>query len=95
LPAAGHPHVAGAQPVAQFRQHAEFVMAPVDGAAGQHVVRPALADEPGRRGFRQGGFVRAVRLAQHSMARISEADAGTLSNANASRKAGDQRRMPA
>ncbi len=30
-----------------------------------------------------------------SMALMSEADAGTLSNSNASRKAGDQRRMPA
>jgi hypothetical protein len=34
LPAADDPYVAGAQPVAQLRQHAEFVMTTVDGAAG-------------------------------------------------------------
>jgi len=38
-----------------------------------------------------------ARFASRStaMARISEAHAGTLSNSNASRNAGDQRRMPA
>ena len=64
MPAAGDPDVASAQPIAQFRQHAELVMAPVDGAAGQDVGRPALPHEPGRRGFRQAG-PRAVSLAQH------------------------------
>ena len=65
LPAAGHPDIAGAQSIAQLRQHAEFVIAPVDGAAGQDMGRPALPDEPGRCGFRQGRIFRAVRLAQH------------------------------
>src|SRR5208283_4067888 len=39
LPAADDPYVAGAQPVAQLRQHVEFVVTTVDGAAGQHVRR--------------------------------------------------------
>ena len=66
MPAARHPDVAGAQPVAQFRQHAELVMAPIDGpAAGQDMARPALPDEAGRRGFRQGARPDAVHLAQN------------------------------
>lgn len=60
LPAAGDPDVAGAQ----FRQHADLVMAPVDGAAGQDVGHPALPHEAGRCGFRQTG-PGAVRLAHH------------------------------
>ena len=64
-PAAHHPDIAGAQPVAQFRQHAELVVAPIDVPAAQHMARPALPDEAGRRGFRQAGRGRAVHLAQH------------------------------
>ena len=39
-------------------------MAMVDGAAGQHGLCPALANEPGRGGFPRDGRVRAVGLAQ-------------------------------
>ena len=64
-PAAGDPDLAGAQPVAQLRQHAKFIVTAVNLTAGQHVRRPALADEAGWRGFRQDGRARAVHLAQH------------------------------
>ena len=55
MPAAGDPYIAGAQPVAQLRQHAEFVMTPVNCAAGQRIRRPAPPNEPSRGGFWQGG----------------------------------------
>jgi hypothetical protein len=40
------------------------------------------------------GFSKRFASRNISIARMSEADAGTLSNSNAARKAGDQRRMP-
>src|SRR4051794_28415342 len=55
LPAPSHPDVAGAQPVTQFRQYAQFVVTPVDAAVRQDVGRPALPDEACRHDFRQGG----------------------------------------
>ena len=48
-------------------------------------------------GADSGRVAALVRFASRStsMARMSEAEAGTLSNWNVSRKAGDQRRIPA
>jgi len=39
-PAAHHPDVAGAQAVAQFRQHAELVVAPINAPTAKHVAAP-------------------------------------------------------
>jgi hypothetical protein len=44
-PAAHHPDVAGAYAVAQFLQHAELVVAPINTTTAEHVARPALPDE--------------------------------------------------
>ena len=65
MPTAGNPHVAGAQPISQFGQHAKFVITSVDDAAGQNMRRPALPDESGRSRFRQSRLARAIRLAQN------------------------------
>lgn len=65
MPTAGNPHVAGAQPISQFGQHAKFVITSVDDAAGQNMRRPALPDESGRSRFRQSRLVRAIRLTQN------------------------------
>ena len=80
------PHIAGAQPVAQFRQHAEFVVAPVDDAARHDVGAQRCRTNPV--GADLGRVDASVRFISRStsMARMSEADAGTLSNANAARK---------
>ena len=43
LSAAGDPDIAGTQAVSQFRQYAQFIIAPVDHAAGQDIGYPALA----------------------------------------------------
>jgi len=65
LSAAGHPHVASTQTVAQFREHTEFVMTPVDDAARHDVSSPALSNEAGRGGLWQSGRVLAVYFPQH------------------------------
>jgi hypothetical protein len=39
-PTAHHPDVAGAQTVAQFRQHAELIVAPINAPAAKHVALP-------------------------------------------------------
>ena len=65
LPAAGHPDVAGAQPIAQFRQHAELVIAPVDGAARAGHRAPSVAGRSRSARISAGQAAGAVRLAQH------------------------------
>jgi hypothetical protein len=65
LPAARHPNVAGAQPITQFRQHAQLIIAPVDGAARQDMAHPAWPDESRRRRCRQGRGAGAVDHAQN------------------------------
>ncbi len=64
-PAAHYPHVASAQTVAQFRQHAELVVAPINVPATKHMARPTLPDEANGRGFRQAGCGLSVHFAQH------------------------------
>ena len=61
---ADDPDVAGAQPAAQLRQHAELVITAVDLTAGHHMASPSLADEAGRRGFRQLEHPGSVHVAQ-------------------------------
>ena len=63
--AAHHPDIAGAQAVAQFRQHAELVVSPINAPATEHMARPTLPDEADRRGFRQAGRGLSVHIAQH------------------------------
>ena len=64
-PAAYDPNIPHTQPIAQLRQDAEFVIAPVDSAAWQHISCPTLPDETGRRRFRQAGRRCTVHGAQH------------------------------
>ena len=98
--AADDPNVSRTQPVAQLGEDAELVVASVDRTARQNVPGPSLADEAGRGGFRQleyrGLSTVALFISRSvSMARSSEAAAGTLWKAKVARKAGAQRRMPA
>ena len=95
LPATADPDLACGQPHAQLGQDAGLVVAPIDLAAEKHVAYPgcrtkAFGADLGRRAD-------PLRFASHStsMARRSEAVAGTPSNTKASRKAGDQRRAAA
>ncbi|HEV7138781.1 MAG TPA: hypothetical protein VGN43_19250, partial [Steroidobacteraceae bacterium] len=63
-PAAHHPDVTGAQAVAQFRQHTELIIAPINAPGAKHVARPTLPDKADRRGFRQAGHGPLVHIAQ-------------------------------
>ena len=53
-PTAADPDVAGLEAPAQLGQHAEFVMASVNGAVRQHEAGPTLTDEASGRRLRQG-----------------------------------------
>jgi len=54
----------GAQAVAQFRQHTELIVAPINAPGAKHVARPTLPDKADRRGFRQAGHGPPVHIAQ-------------------------------
>jgi hypothetical protein len=67
--AADHPDIAGPQPIAQFGENAQLIVSPVEvsvgPAAGEHMACPALLDEGGRRGLRQGVRARCVGVPQN------------------------------
>ena len=90
LPAAGHPHVAGLDAAAQLRQDAELVVAPVDDAPGITSAAQRCLTNPVGTDFGREDRPARLALRSTSMARVSEAHAGTPSNWNASRKAGAQ-----
>lgn len=94
-PAAHDPDIAGTQSIAQFRQHTQLVVAPVDGPpastcrAHRSRMKPVGAD------FCKLSVVAVFMSRSISMARSSDAAAGTPWKANVARKAGDQRRTQA
>ena len=89
--AADDPDVAGAQPAAQLRQHAELVIAPVNLTAGHHISGPSLADEAGRGGFRQLERRGLVHVAQ----RVDRAQQRGGGRPALKGEGGEKRRRPA